>query len=104
MQRVYHFYLLFQCCSLPCLCQEKKMHFIKPAVGNTAVGDELRYCGSRYSDLLRAGRFEGRILVGSRFSASFQTDRGAQPTPYRVGTGSFLGVKWPGRDVATYPI
>jgi hypothetical protein len=42
---------------------------------------------------VRAGRFGDRIPVGTRFSASFQT----------VGTGSFPGVKRPGRGVDHLP-
>ena len=34
--------------------------------------------------------------MGARFSAPFQPDRGAQPAPCTMGTGSFLGVKRPG--------
>ena len=34
---------------------------------------------------------------GARFSAPFQTGPGAHPASYTMGTGSFPGVKWPGR-------
>jgi hypothetical protein len=34
---------------------------------------------------------------GSRFSALVQTGRGAHPASYTVVTGSFPGIKWPGR-------
>ena len=34
-----------------------------------------------------------------RFSAPVQTDPGVHPASYTMGTGSFLGVKRPGRDV-----
>jgi len=37
--------------------------------------------------------------VGVRFSAPFQTGPGAYPAFYTMGTGSFLGVKQPGRGV-----
>jgi len=37
--------------------------------------------------------------VEARFSAPFQTGPGAQPASYTMGTGSFQGVKWPGRGV-----
>jgi len=37
--------------------------------------------------------------VGARFFAPVQTDPGAQATSYTVGTGSFPGVKRPGRGV-----
>ena len=36
---------------------------------------------------------------GPRFSAPVQTDPGAHPASCTMGTGSFLGVKWPGRGV-----
>jgi hypothetical protein len=54
-----------------------------------------KFCGqgwlSRYSDLLWAKQFGDRILVGARFSAPIQTDPGAHPAPYTMGTVSFLG-------------
>ena len=34
---------------------------------------------------------------GARFSAPVQTASGAHPASYTMGTGSFPGVKWPGR-------
>jgi hypothetical protein len=34
-----------------------------------------------------------------RFSAPVQTGPGADPASYTMGTGSFLGVKWPGSGV-----
>jgi len=37
--------------------------------------------------------------VRARLSAAVQTDPGADPTSYTVGTESFPGVKWPGRGV-----
>jgi hypothetical protein len=36
---------------------------------------------------------------GSKFSAPVQTDSGVHPAFYTVGTGSFPGVKRPGRGV-----
>ena len=36
--------------------------------------------------------------MGARFSAPVQTDPGANPTSYTMGTGSFPGLKRPGRD------
>ena len=36
---------------------------------------------------------------GVRFSAPVQTDPGAHRASYTIGTGSFPGVKWPGRGV-----
>jgi len=37
--------------------------------------------------------------VGARFSAPVQTGPEAHPASYTMGTGSFLGVKRPGRGV-----
>jgi hypothetical protein len=37
--------------------------------------------------------------MGARFSAPVQTGRGAYPASYEMGTGSFPGVKRPGRHV-----
>jgi len=40
--------------------------------------------------------------VGARFSVAVLTDPGAHPASYTMGTGSFPGVKRPGRGV-DYP-
>ena len=40
-----------------------------------------------------------RIPVEARFSAPVQTGPGAHPASYTMGTGSFPGVKRPGRGV-----
>jgi hypothetical protein len=40
---------------------------------------------------------------GARFSAPVQTGPGSHPASYTVGTGSFPGVKRPGRGVTTHP-
>jgi hypothetical protein len=37
--------------------------------------------------------------VEMRFSAAVQTGSGIHPASCTVGTGSFPGVKWPGRGV-----
>jgi hypothetical protein len=39
-----------------------------------------------------------RIPVGERISAPVRTDPGAHPASYTMGTGSFPGVKRPGRS------
>ena len=54
---------------------------------------------SRYSESLRAGRFGDSIPVWARFSVPVQTVPGAHPASYTMGTGSFPGVKRPGRGV-----
>jgi hypothetical protein len=58
---------------------------------------------SRYNDSLRAGRSGDGIPLGVRFSAPVQTGRGAHPASYTMGTGSFPGVKRPGRGVDHIP-
>jgi hypothetical protein len=57
------------------------------------------YRATRYSDSLRAGRSEDRISVRARYSAPIQISPGAHPASCTMGTGSFPGVKWPGRGV-----
>jgi hypothetical protein len=54
---------------------------------------------SRYSDSLRAGRSGDRIPVEARFSAPVQMGTGAYPASYTMVTGSFSGLKRPGRGV-----
>ena len=48
---------------------------------------------------LQAERSGDRIPVGARFPAPVQTGPGAHPASYTMGTGSFPGVKRPGRGV-----
>jgi hypothetical protein len=50
-------------------------------------------------DSLRAGRSGDRIPVAARFFAPVQTGSGVHEAPFTMGTGSFPGVKRPGRGV-----
>jgi hypothetical protein len=92
MKYLYNYYLCWTACSYA-------------VWGNTTQAEVvvLRllffYSGSRYSDSLRNGRAGDRIPVGARFSAPVQTGPGAHPASYTMGTGSFPGVKRPGRGV-----
>ena len=43
--------------------------------------------------------FRKKIPVDRIFSGPFQTGPGAHPASYKMGTGSFTGVKRPGRGV-----
>ena len=54
-------------------------------------------------NLLRAGRSGDRIPVEARFSAPVQTGSEAYPASYTTGTGSFSGVRRPGRGVEHPP-
>ena len=51
------------------------------------------------ANMLRAGLSGDRIPVWARFSAPVQTGPGAHPASCRMVTGSFPGVKRPGRGV-----
>ena len=51
------------------------------------------------SDSLRVGRSGDRIPTEARFSAPVQTDPGPHLVSCTMGTGSFSGVKRPGRGV-----
>ena len=48
---------------------------------------------------LRTGRSGNQIPVVARFSAPVHTGYGAHPASYTMGSGSFQGVKCPGRGV-----
>jgi len=86
-------------------------NFMKPSVNTTRVisftrkthllGFDCKLCESSilhsltvskicswFSDSPRAGRSRDRILVWTRFSTPFQTDPGAHPASYTMGTGS----------------
>ena len=54
---------------------------------------------SRYTDSPRARWSGDRIPVGAKFSSPVQAGPGAHPASYKMGTGSFPGVKRPGRGV-----
>jgi hypothetical protein len=54
---------------------------------------------SQYRNSLLAGRSGDRSPLGARFAAPIQTDPGAHPASYTMGTSSFLGVKWPGHGI-----
>jgi hypothetical protein len=56
-----------------------------------------------YSDWLRAGRYGDRIPVEARFSSPVRIGRGANLTSYKIGAGSFPGLKRPGRSVSLPP-
>ena len=58
---------------------------------------------SRDTNSLRAGRYGDQIPVGAKFSALVRTSPGAHPTSYTMGTGSFSGVKRPGRGLKHQP-
>jgi len=58
---------------------------------------------SWYSYSPRAGRSGDRIPVGARFPAPVQTASEAHPASYRMGTGSFPGIKRPGHAVDLPP-
>jgi hypothetical protein len=53
---------------------------------------------------LRSGRSGDRVQVRARFSAPVLTGPGAHPATYTMGTGSFPGVKRPGRGVNHPPL
>ena len=57
----------------------------------------------QYSDSLMSGRSGDRITMGTIFSALVQTGPGAHPASYTLGTGSFSGVKRPGRRIHQPP-
>ena len=88
---------------LHCITSQKATQFLHSVSVQIQI---LRGPGwlSRYSDSLRAGRSGNRNQVGARFSVSVQTCPGTYPATYKMGTGSFLGVKRPGRGVDHPPL
>ena len=58
-----------------------------------------------YRDSLRGvGQSDDRIPVATRYSVLVQIGPGAHPASCTLGTGSFPGVKWPGRGVDNPPL
>jgi len=73
----------------------------EPAVfiqGRRVYFGRIRICG-RLLQQLSAGRSGDRIPVGARFSVPVQTGSEAHPASCTMGTGSFPGLKRPGRGV-----
>jgi hypothetical protein len=64
----------------------------------------MYYNFRRYSDWLRAGRSGDRIPETARFFVHVQTGPGAHPSSCTMGTGSFSGVKRPGRGADHPPL
>jgi hypothetical protein len=62
-----------------------------------------RYSSVGIATTLRTGRSGDRSQVAERFSTPVQTGPGAHPPSYTMGTGSFRGVKRPGRVVDHTP-
>jgi len=56
------------------------------------------------SDSTRSGRFGVRMSVGARFSARALNGPGAHTVSCTMGTGSFPGIKRPGRGVDLPPL
>jgi hypothetical protein len=82
--------LRFSCCIVQfCYCNL----FLRGPGSSVGIATELR-----------AGRSGHRIPVGARFSALVQTGPGAHPASCTMGTGSFPGIKRPGRDADPSPL
>jgi len=58
---------------------------------------------SRYSNSNTGSMVKGASQSGVRISAPIQTKHGAHPASYTIGTGSFLGFKWPGHGIDNPP-
>jgi hypothetical protein len=91
-----------QCCYLG------EGHKRRSRKGDAALSTKNTYLPLQYADRdssvgirdsLRAGESGYRNQVEVRFSAPVQTGLGAHPASYTMGTGSFQGVKRPGRGV-----
>jgi len=69
-----------------------KFHFYSPPLGR-----DSSVCIVTCYGMMDGPGIES--LWEARFSAPVQTGPGAHPATYTMGTGSLLGVKWPGRGV-----
>ena len=66
-----------------------------------SISSFLQYCSS-YRKIVKVQGLDGPRIEsrrGERFSAPVQTGPGTYPASYTMGTGSFPGVKRPGRGV-----
>jgi hypothetical protein len=77
--------------------------FVSNARKLCIIGGSIIICTfhqiSQYSDLLWLDGPGFKSCLGGDFSAQVQTDPGAHPASCTVGTGSFPGVKRPGRGI-----
>jgi hypothetical protein len=83
------------------LCLALYIHWCNAALSNKQALFVIWY--NQIHNLLQAEKSGDRIPVGARFSAHVQTDSGAHPTSYTVGTGSLPGVKQRGYGVDHLP-
>ena len=73
------------------MCRYFAPHFTKITDRDNSVGIPTRYKVEGPGDRIPVG--------GARFPTSVQTSSGPHPASYTMGTGSFPGVKRPGRGV-----
>jgi hypothetical protein len=88
--------------------QKHAVHYLSKLICNRVVYYYYCCCCGSSSSVgiateLRAGRYGDRIPVGVRFFAHVQTGPGAHPASCTMGTGSFPGVKRPGRGADHLP-
>jgi hypothetical protein len=76
----------------------REEHFVIPSSSSVIINAVTLTMGR-----VKAVGSGDRIPVGARFSAPVHTGPGAHPASYTMGTGSFLGVKRPGRDFGWFP-
>jgi hypothetical protein len=89
-------------CVINCLTRKRDFHSKTISQTNCASFNKFTVVlgprqFSRYCDWLRAGRSGIESRWGRDFFAHVQTGPGAQPASCTMGTGSFPGVKQPGR-------